>query len=510
MKWSGIARNNARDGSSAMLSKSRNRRRRRAKSQAWTQAAKATSAQESFIPAGHENTRREELQCEARREKEQARKDKAQERQQQGAEKAAQLEEKLREEVLYNQKNYVRRITKRLKHPRLPASDPCVRCLWIFGGNASTYTANILALCDWASKFFKIGGEYPVPKLPGWLTTYVHVTSLSRFPDGLPQLPKRRTAMNLSNVAVRAPYTWQWMADLLQYWIDVSNTKTQDGLSQTQIVLVKRVMDTVNPHFPAKERVTWAKVAFRTFHWLESRTVFTQEEKADYDCQLKREDMELNDLEIETQKLWCNWLEAKELDKERAQAKKAASKVLPPECRAAQLEREKQAKVTGLNKPTKSKDRYPGWTVCPRKKPAADADAPAPYQTPGDLRRKDMTIAECDAALEAELGGDRVLDPLAPSPGPCSSPGPQTPPQFSDADVDIPSIELPGASPITNADDQLLGAVSESPMETTSASTSTVSTPMFSRAPGSAVSSTRCTPMSGASPAVGSPPPGLG
>ena len=167
-------------------SKSRNRRRCRAKSQAWTQAAEATSAKESFIPVGYENTRREELQCEARREKEQARKDKAQEQQQRGAEKAAQLEEKLREEVLYDQKNYVRCITERLKHPRLPASDPRVRCLWIFGGNASTYAANILALCDWASKFFKIGGEYPVPKLPGWLTTYVHVTSLSRFPDGLP------------------------------------------------------------------------------------------------------------------------------------------------------------------------------------------------------------------------------------------------------------------------------------------------------------------------------------
>ena len=118
-----------------------------------------------------------------------------------------------------------------------------------------------------------------------------------------------------------------------------------------------------------------------------------------------------------------------------------------------------------------------------------------------------MTIAECDAALEAKLGADRVLDPLAPSPGPRLLPGPQTPPQFSDANVDIPSIDLPGASPITNADNQLLDAVSESPMETTSASTSIVSTPTFSRAPGSAVSSTRGTPMSGTSPVVGKSTP---
>ena len=127
-----------------------------------------------------------------------------------------------------------------------------------------------------------------------------------------------------------------------------------------------------------------------------------------------------------------------------------------------------------------------------------------------------MTADERAATLEAELGADGVLDPLAPSPRSCLtqrsclSPGPQTPPQFADANVDIPPIDLPGSSPITNADNQLLGAVSESPMETTSASTSAVSTPTFSRAPGSAVSSTRGTPMSGTSPAAGSPLPGLG
>ena len=76
--------------------------------------------------------------------------------------------------------------------------------------------------------------------------------------------------MNFSNVAIRSPGTWQWMADLLQYWSDISNTKTQGSLSRTQSILVERLMEIVNPHFPAKERVTWASVAFSTFHWLES------------------------------------------------------------------------------------------------------------------------------------------------------------------------------------------------------------------------------------------------
>ena len=45
--------------------------------------------------------------------------------------------------------------------------------------------------------------------------------------------------MNFSQVAIRSPGTWQWMADLLQYWSDVYNTKTQGSLSPTQSILVE-------------------------------------------------------------------------------------------------------------------------------------------------------------------------------------------------------------------------------------------------------------------------------
>ena len=134
---------------------------------------------------------KEELQREARHEKERARQNKMQERQQQGAEKAADLEEKIRDEVLYHQKDYVDRTTRCLKAMRLPAADPRVRCLWIFRGEASSHTAHILAIFDWASKYFKMGGEYPVPKLPGWLTTFINVTSMSRFQMGCRHCPPR-------------------------------------------------------------------------------------------------------------------------------------------------------------------------------------------------------------------------------------------------------------------------------------------------------------------------------
>ena len=132
-------------------------------------------------------------------------------------------------------------------------------------------------------------------------------------------------------------------------------------------------------------------------------------------------------------------------------------------------------KITGLSTPTQTENRYPGWVVEVRKK--TGADAPTPYQTPGDLKRS-MTTDEWDAALGAELGAEAVIDPLA-SPAPRSSPGPRTPPQFMDADMDIPSIALPAASPVTHTEDQLLETNPDSPMLITSTSTSTVTTPVI-------------------------------
>ena len=238
----------------------------------------------------------------------------------------------------------------------------------------------------------------------------------------------------------------------------------------------------------------------------------TVDQKADYERQLRREGMELNDLEIATQKLWQDWMDADEIKSKQQQAKAAAQCQLLPERQAAQLEREKQARVTGLGTSPSAEDCYPGWVAKPRKKPADGHDLLTSYQTPIEMERKNQTIDERNATLADELGAKDVLDPLGLSSlGPQPSPGPQTPPQFEDADIDIPAISLPGTSPITSADNQLLGVGAESPMETTSASASTVSTPLFSRAPGSAVGSARGTPMSlTSSPAAEVPPPGLG
>ena len=111
-------------------SASRNPRRRRAKSASRVSAARATETKDSFIPAGYENTRREELQRESRQ-------NKAQASQLSAAQKAAQLEQSLKQEVLNDPQAYIRRVTRRLRNSKMSAADARVRCLWIFESSAT-------------------------------------------------------------------------------------------------------------------------------------------------------------------------------------------------------------------------------------------------------------------------------------------------------------------------------------------------------------------------------------
>ena len=86
-------------------SASRNPRRRRAKSASRMSAAQATGTKDSFIPAGYENTRREELQRESCE-------NKAQASQLSATQKAAQLEQSLKQEVLNDPQAYIRCVTR--------------------------------------------------------------------------------------------------------------------------------------------------------------------------------------------------------------------------------------------------------------------------------------------------------------------------------------------------------------------------------------------------------------
>ena len=129
----------------------------------------------------------------------------------------------------------------------------------------------------------------------------------------------------------------------------------QGGYFRCQCVLVDWLMNLVNPQFDPKDQITWHSVATSTFHWLETCTKFS-EEKEEFEQQKGRKGVTLNDLEQATQNIWKDWLKADEIAQKRVKAKQAATSDLPSKCKEAQHLCEQQAKITGLNTPTKSGD----------------------------------------------------------------------------------------------------------------------------------------------------------
>ena len=137
------------------------------------------------------------------------------------------------------------RYPARLKSSKMSAADARVRCLWIFEGSATAYSAHILAILWLGIQVLQGGRWIPGAQAAelGSPPTFMWPPSLAS-PEGLPDLPRQRTAMRSMNPPFGRPPPWQWTADLLQYWSDVSTRRLRATL-HTQSTLVERLMDTV-------------------------------------------------------------------------------------------------------------------------------------------------------------------------------------------------------------------------------------------------------------------------
>ena len=91
-----------------------------------------------------------------------------------------------------------------------------------------------------------------------------------------------------------------------------------------------------------------------------------------------------------------------------------------------------------LSTSSQADDGYPGWVPRQRSKWVDDQDVRKPYLIPKEAKGT-VSATDREATLNLELDASSVRDPLAAT----HSPGPQTPPQFADADVAIPPINLP-------------------------------------------------------------------
>ena len=117
--------------------------------------------------------------------------------------------------------SYISRRARKIRSTLRPM-DEAVRGFKVFGDNAAIYAAYIMATLEWRKMYHHYRGRDAVHVLPEWLTTYIGVTkSLTTNAD----LPWKRIHVGNPNVWLNSVATWQWMADLLQFWTNLSGPR---------------------------------------------------------------------------------------------------------------------------------------------------------------------------------------------------------------------------------------------------------------------------------------------
>ena len=205
--------------------------------------------------------------------------------------------------------------------------DEVVRGFKVFGDNAAIYAAYILATLEWGRMYRHYRGRDMVPVFPEWLTTYIGVTkSLTTNAD----LPRKRVHVGNPNVRLNSVATWQWMADLLQFWTDLSSPRLFGGIFRYPSALAEQLMTDINPSFNAPCHITWQCIMNNTPSWLNAQVLFDRSQQMEFDRQQKRH-ATLNDLEQASECLYERSLEAEAQCDERRAKSEADSARLPLE-----------------------------------------------------------------------------------------------------------------------------------------------------------------------------------
>ena len=189
--------------------------------------------------------------------------------------------------------------------------DEVVRGFKVFGDNASIHAAFILATLECGQIYCHYEGRDPVPTLPEWLTTYIGVTKdLTTNTD----LPRKHVQVAHHNVRLNSAATWQWMADLLQFWTDLSGPRLYGSIFHYSSALAERLMADINPGIDIGHHIMWERVVNNTYGWLNAQALFNRLQQAEFERQEKRH-ATLNDLGKATKQLYDRSIEAEAQDK---------------------------------------------------------------------------------------------------------------------------------------------------------------------------------------------------
>ena len=372
---------------------------------------------------------------------------------------------KLKEEVLKHAQSYIRRHALAIGHTLAPDHE-AIKCLSAFGDQAQKFAAEILATIEWGTQHWKLQESFPVPLVPKWLHTLEYVQTITPMWGELPLVP---LGAHYEDIRICCPAVWAWMAVLLQFWQDHMTRHLYGGHFHEASDLANTLIQDINVWMPHSTQFGWNYVATHASLWLDIRDQFAEEHLEELETQ-KFQAVALNDLERDTEAVYRAHVIKKRDNKACANSKEAAAQELPPEWRAAHVERQASTMPTKVDVSSTNAGvpLYPNWIVRNKTKPAG-RDASRPYQVP-----KEDTVY--GLTLEEELDVASVFDPLKPdsqssqldtqgcsvSDSTLGAEGLRMPPHYSEAPAMIPPFDLaqvgilPKMSPIMDRENELL------------------------------------------------------
>ena len=285
---------------------------------------------------------------------------------------------KLKDEVVKNAQSYIRRRATVIFRTLSPDHE-AVKCLSAFGDQAQKFAAEVLATIEWGTQHWKLQEAFPVPVIPRWLRTPEFTQTTTPLRGELPLMP---TGGHFEDIRVRCPAMWSWMTVLLQYWQDHMTPHLYGGRFRRISDLAATVIRDINPWLPHQARFGWGYVAMNATLWIDQRDHFSVEHLEEW-AEQKEQECALNDLERDTEVVYRARIIRMQEDKILADSKEAAAKDLPPERRAARVERQAGAtpRKDGMSSTSMSATLYPDW-VLSRAGKRTSPDTPQPYRMP--------------------------------------------------------------------------------------------------------------------------------
>ena len=70
------------------------------------------------------------------------------------------------------------------------------------------------------------------------------------------------------DIQLNSVATWQWIADLLQFWTDHLGPRLYGGIFCYPSALAERLMADINPGIDISHHIMWERVVNNTYGWL--------------------------------------------------------------------------------------------------------------------------------------------------------------------------------------------------------------------------------------------------